>query len=60
VKVIAIRHYDNLLDYLLAEGIGRTLPGINNMQDALSEYHVHYSDESISTEGGINALEITR
>lgn len=58
VKVIAIRHYDDLYKYLDVEGFDKVLPGIKSHKEAVNIYHQFYDDDLIKKLGGMNAIEI--
>lgn len=60
VKIIAIRYYNTLREYLEAEGWAKVLPHptINSIEDAIAEYHKYFSDDDIAAAGGMVALEI--
>lgn len=58
VKVINVRHYNTLYDYLDAEGFSNVLPGVKSYQDAVNIYHKFYSDEDIKNAGGMCGIVI--
>lgn len=58
VKVIDVRHYNTLYDFLNAEDYQSVLPGIKSMDEAIDTYHKFYSDTLIKEKGGICAIEI--
>ncbi len=58
VRVLAVRHYPDLLTYLNTEGFEKVLPGKKTLQAAMDIYHEIYSDEKIREAGGMIALEI--
>lgn len=55
----AIRHYKNLEEYLLKEGIERVLPGIDSLKKAMAIYMQWSSQEEIEKNGFL-AIEVTR
>lgn len=60
-RIIAVRSYADLNEYLDGEGLDRTLPGIVTREGAISVYNGCFTAEQISevTEGdGMVALEI--
>lgn len=59
VKIIDIRHYDTLYDYLDNEGYSNVMPHAHSYQDAVDAYHKFYSDNDIIKRGGMLAIEIT-
>lgn len=58
VRVVSIRHYENLYQYLDAEGYDKVLPGIKSYQEAVDMYHQFYPDDLIKKAGGMLAIEI--
>lgn len=58
VKVVAVRHYSTLKEYLEAEGYDKVLPGIKSFDEAINMYHEFYSDEDIKKRGGMNGIEV--
>ena len=52
VKVIEIRHYEDLYAYLNAEGFQKVMPGIKTYDAAVQAYHQFYSDADIKNAGG--------
>jgi len=58
VRVVAIRHYPNLYDYLNAEGFEKVVPGLTTYQEAIDEYHKYYSDQAIADAGGMLAIVV--
>lgn len=52
-----MRHYKNLKDYLLTEGIDKVLPGINSLQDAMAVYLQWSTPKEIERDGFL-AIEI--
>jgi len=58
VTVLAVRHYPTLNDYLLQEGLRKTLPGVHTLTSAKAIYHQYYSDSSIAKNGGMLAIEL--
>lgn len=58
VKVIAVRHYDTLYDYLNNEDWEKVAPHLSSYQETLNEYHKFYDDKKIASVGGMNAIEI--
>lgn len=54
-----VRHYDDLYQYLDAEGFDKVLPGVESYEHAVQIYHTFYSDDNIRESGGMNALEIS-
>lgn len=58
VRVVAVRHYSTLREYLDGEGWRTVAPHKNSYEEALGAYHEIYSDAQIAEAGGINALEI--
>lgn len=59
VKVIAVRHYSTLYEFLDREGFNKVLPGIKSYTDAVSLYHQFYNDELIKNKGGMVAIEVS-
>jgi ASC-1-like (ASCH) protein len=67
VKLVTVRHYSTLLEYLQGEGWARTAPHTGSLDNALSAYfEVNnennipvFSPSRIRDRGGINALEIS-
>lgn len=43
-----IHEYENLPEYLVNEGVGRCLPGVNNLKDAVDIYRQWSTDEELS------------
>ena len=58
VEVTDVRHYDNLYQYLDKEGVENAVPGIQTKEEAVKIYHGFYSDESITSKGGMNAIVV--
>lgn len=58
VKVVEVRHYQDLYQYLIKEGHEKVLPGIVNFEEAVKIYHQFYSDDDIKNAGGMLAIEI--
>lgn len=59
VKVIQIRWYPNLYDYLSSEGISNVVSGIDTFENAVKIYHQYYSDDDIIKSGGMCAIIFT-
>ena len=58
VKVVDIRHYEDLYQYLKKEGYEKVLPRIDNLEEAVKIYHQFYSDEDIRIAGGMLAIQV--
>lgn len=58
VKVIDVRHYKNLYDYLDAEGFDKVLPGIKSRDEAINIYHQYYPDDLIARVGGMCGIVV--
>jgi len=58
VKVINVRHYNSLYDYLDKEGWEMVAPHLTSYNETIDEYHKFYSDKKIQSVGGMNAIEI--
>jgi ASC-1-like (ASCH) protein len=43
VKIINIKHYNSFEEYLIMEGLKRTLPNIKTLQDGLDIYYKYYN-----------------
>lgn len=58
VKVIAVRHYLTLDDFLDAEGWEKVMPGIESRKEVKRLYNEFYTDESIKEAGGMVAIQV--
>lgn len=58
VRIITVRHYDTLYDYLDGEGWQNVAPHLHSRAETVDAYHKFYSDERIRQVGGMNALVI--
>jgi ASC-1-like (ASCH) protein len=58
VKIVDVRHYDTLYDYLDAEGFQAVAPHLATYEETVDAYHAFYSDVSIRERGGMNALQV--
>lgn len=58
VIVVAVRHYDNLYDYLAGEDWQVVAPHLTSLDETIEAYHEFYSDEDISRRGGMNAIAV--
>jgi ASC-1-like (ASCH) protein len=56
-KIKKIRKYNSFEDYLSQEGLRKTLPNINNIQEGCNIYYKFYSKEQ-EKEFGVIAIEI--
>lgn len=45
VMIEWITYYDNFADYLEAEGLTGTLPGVDTMEEGLAVYYKYYTEE---------------
>lgn len=62
VKVVAVREYKTLTSYLSHEGLNRTLPGVDTIEEGISVYvnrPVSWTDEEVK-KYGIRAIEFVR
>jgi ASC-1-like (ASCH) protein len=67
-EVMSIRHYDNLMDYLMAEGWVNCAPHAINFADAVEKYiavenylgNKIFSASEIERRGGINAIKLSK
>jgi ASC-1-like (ASCH) protein len=46
-KITHINEYDNLIDYLIIEGLHRCLPGVNSMEKAVAIYHQYSTPKEL-------------
>lgn len=58
VIVVAVRHYDNLYDYLAGEDWQVVAPHLTSLEETIAAYHEFYSDEDIARRGGMNAIAV--
>lgn len=58
VMVVAVRHYDNLYDYLAGEDWSVVAPHLDSLEEVIRGYHEFYSDEEIERRGGMNAIAV--
>ena len=56
-KIKKIRKYNNFEEYLSQEGLRKTLPSINSIQEGINIYYQFYTKEQ-EKEFGILAIEI--
>jgi ASC-1-like (ASCH) protein len=56
-KIIAVKYYLENNTYLQAEGLRKTLPSIEKMEDGLKIYRFYYKPEE-ETKYGVVALEL--
>ena len=59
VKIMDIIRYNTFEEYLLQEGLKRTLPGIQTLKDGVNVYYSFYTKEQ-EKEFGILAVRIKR
>ena len=57
-KVTSIRYYKTFYAYLLAEGLSRTLPGVESIREAIDVYRALYSIED-EIKYGVIAITLT-
>lgn len=57
-RIVALRSYKNLSDYLNAEGFQRVLPGVKRLDEAMRIY-LQWSTEEEIAKCGFLAIEVT-
>lgn len=57
VIVTAVRHYNNLYDYLAGEDWHIVAPHLSSIEETISAYHEIYTDTDILVRDGICAIE---
>lgn len=55
--IVAIRHYSSFREYLLQEGLERTLPGVLSLDDGVEVYRRYYS-QGLDEICGVVAMEM--
>jgi len=58
-KIIDLRHYSSLEDYLRTEGIAKVLPGVKSLEEGLAIYYQWSKPEEI-IQYGFLAIEVER
>lgn len=59
VKIKNITHYKSFENYLIMEGLKRTLPGIKNLNDGLNVYYAYFTKQQ-EQEFNILAIDIKK
>ena len=56
-KIVSLRHYKTFEDYLMTEGLEKTLPGIKTIEDGVNIYYNYYN-KSDEDKYGVLAIEL--
>jgi ASC-1-like (ASCH) protein len=58
-KIVRVTRYDTFEDYLTAEGLGPTLPSINDIETGLSVYFKYFTKED-EAQYGVIAIQMEK